>query len=260
MGGSLTLLRIKLLPTLVDAYNVLHVVGVLPPELAGIDLEELASLLEGSRFDRGEVLLICDGVPKPHQVSGGRVHVRFAGAGTTADELIIRLVRRSSAPRQLTVVTTDREIAQHARRRRATVLSSEFFLASLVEDHHAKSRSGVRTARRPAGIHPADRRQVDHWLRLFNLDNDLLDLESLNAPSSAPPENPPKQAADPTPPPSSPAGPTNSILDAGHLDEIRLEDVEQIDMSDLLDATGRLRRAPIDEEMPDGDPNPADQT
>ena len=30
------------MPVLVDAYNVLHVVGVLPPEHAGIDLEELA--------------------------------------------------------------------------------------------------------------------------------------------------------------------------------------------------------------------------
>ena len=56
------------MPTLVDAYNVLHVVGVLPPELAGIDLEELAALLEGSRFGREEVLLICDGIPKPNQV------------------------------------------------------------------------------------------------------------------------------------------------------------------------------------------------
>ena len=41
------------MPLLIDAYNVLHVVGVLPPDLAGIDLEELAILIAKSRF-RGE--------------------------------------------------------------------------------------------------------------------------------------------------------------------------------------------------------------
>jgi predicted RNA-binding protein with PIN domain len=249
------------LPTLVDAYNVLHVVGVLPPELAGIDLEELAALLEGSRFDRDEVLLICDGVPKPHQVGGdGRVHVRFAGAGTTADELIMRLVQKSSAPRRLTVVSSDREIAQHARRRRATVLSSESFLASLAEDHATKHRSGVRTARRPSGIHPADRRQVEKWLKLFNLDDDLLSLDSLAAEKPRRSEDLPKKTADSTPPPAaSPDDSPKSVIDAGHLDEIRLEDVEKINMSDLLDDTGQLRRSPADDQIPEDDSEPSDQ-
>ncbi|MCP4796796.1 MAG: NYN domain-containing protein, partial [Phycisphaeraceae bacterium] len=113
------------MPLLVDAYNVLHVVGVLPPDLAGIDLEELAILISRSRFRGEEAVLVCDGVPKPHQVDEtGRVHVRFAGAGVTADDLILRLVRGSSAPRRLTVVTSDREIAVNARRRRAGVISS----------------------------------------------------------------------------------------------------------------------------------------
>lgn len=246
------------MPTLVDAYNVLHVVGVLPPELAGIDLEELAALLEGSRFNREEVLLICDGVPKPNHVEdGGRVHVRFAGAGTTADELIIRLVRRSSAPRRLTVVTSDREIAQHARRRRAKVLSSESFLASLVEDHAAKPRTDRRSPRRPTGIHPADRRQVEQWLRLFNVEEDLLDLKSLAPePSPSPTDEAPPTEDSAIPPADPPTKSSNPLLNAGHLDEIRLEDVEKINMSDLLDETGRLRREPADEKISDSDPDP----
>lgn len=251
------------MPTLVDAYNVLHVVGVLPPELAGIDLEELAALLEGSRFGREEVLLICDGIPKPNQVEDGRrVHVRFAGAGTTADELIIRLVRRSSAPRRLTVVTSDREIAQHARRRRAKVLSSGAFLASLVEDHAAKPRADRRSPRRPTGIHPADRRQVEQWLRLFNVEEDLLDLESLAPkPSPSPTDETPPREDPAAPPVKPPTRSSNPLLNAGHLDDIRLEDVEKINMSDLLDETGRLRREPADEKIsdPDPDPGPADQ-
>ena len=45
-------------PLLVDAYNVLHVVGVLPPDLAGIDLEELAILITNSRFRGEEAVLV----------------------------------------------------------------------------------------------------------------------------------------------------------------------------------------------------------
>ena len=49
---------------LVDAYNVLHVVGVLPPEHAGIDLEELADLIAASRYGGHPVLLVCDADPE----------------------------------------------------------------------------------------------------------------------------------------------------------------------------------------------------
>ncbi|MDG2021576.1 MAG: NYN domain-containing protein [Phycisphaerales bacterium] len=249
------------MPTLVDAYNVLHVVGVLPPELAGIDLEELAALLAGSRFDRDEVLLICDGIPKPHRVEGdGRIHVRFAGAGTTADELIIHLVRTSSAPRRLTVVSSDREITEHARRRRAAVLSSESFLALLAKDHAGKPRSNPGAGKRTAGTHRPDRRQVEDWLKLFNVEDDLLDLDAHAPRPPRSSEDPPQADGDSeTPPVVSTNDPSNSALEAGHLDEIRLEDIERIDMSELLDETGRLRKSEPDEPPLDDDPDSADR-
>ena len=249
------------MPTLVDAYNVLHVVGVLPPELAGIDLEELATLLTGSRFDRDEVLLICDGVPKPHRVDGdGRIHVRFAGAGTTADELIIHLVRTSSAPRRLTVVSSDREIMEHARRRRAAVLSSESFLTLLAKDHGGKSRSQSDATRGSDETHRPNRRQVEEWLELFNVEDDLLDLDAHAPRPSRSSDDPPRPRQDSTSPLLDSADDaSNSALEAGHLDEIRLEDIERIDMSELLDETGRLRRAIEDEPAPGDDPDSADR-
>ena len=83
------------MPLLVDAYNVLHVVGVLPPDLAGIDLPELAELIGESRYRRDSTILV-DGVEKP---TGGDPGSPFVpGPGVKADDLIIRLVQRSSAP------------------------------------------------------------------------------------------------------------------------------------------------------------------
>ena len=244
------------MPLLIDAYNVLHVVGVLPPDLAGIDLEELAILISKSRFRGEEAVLVCDGVTKPHRVDEtGRVHVRFAGPGVTADDLILRLVRGSSAPRRLTVVTSDREIVVNARRRRAAVISSESFLETLASDRQTGSSAG-NTPSSTSSSQGTDRRQVEHWLRLFGVDEKLLDLESGVVDPAAPPR-PTPDAADVTtgPPPSTTAPPTPDrpkrarptdlpdpdsppIMNAEHLDEIRTEDVRSIDMNRLLGDSG----------------------
>jgi predicted RNA-binding protein with PIN domain len=231
-------------PLLVDAYNVLHVVGVLPPDLAGIDLEELAILITNSRFRGEEAVLVCDGVSKPHQVDEtGRVHVRFAGPGVTADDLILRLVRGSSAPRRLTVVTSDREIVVNARRRRATVISSEAFLEFLASDRQRPASGGGTPTSTPAS-QAADRRQVEHWLRVFGVDEELLDLGSgaIDADATADlpaPKSPAPPSAEPDPPDPPMPRPgdhpdSRPIMNAEHLDEIRTEDVRSLDMNHLL--------------------------
>ena len=40
---------------IVDTYNVTHVVGILPPDLAGIDTLGLIRLLANSRFQREQI-------------------------------------------------------------------------------------------------------------------------------------------------------------------------------------------------------------
>ncbi len=258
------------MPLLVDAYNVLHVVGVLPPDLAGIDLEELAILIAQSRFRGEEAVLVCDGVIKPHHVeAGGRVHVRFAGAGVTADELILRLVRGSSAPRRVTIVTSDREIAVNARRRRATVISSEAFLEILASDRQHRP-SERRTPPSTPSSQGADRRQVEHWLRLFGVDENLLELESgsLDAEAAPPPATGPADASGGSPSSTPPAAgeevkppATNDpeappIMHAEHLDEIRSEDLRSLDMNRLLEDSGESPTPPASFPPDEVDPNP----
>lgn len=224
------------MPILLDAYNILHVTGVLPPDLAGIDLEELATLVTGSRYRRESTILVCDGSPRRHQVRERSVHVRFAGPGQTADAAIIRLVRRSSAPRRLTIVTSDREIVQQVRRRRASVISSERFLANLAEDHAIRSSDRPSSDRRtdpPPASHPADRRQVEAWLRLFELDQAALAEES-NHPAGSPTATPKSGPTDtPTRPSRKP-----SILEARTLSDIDPASLDELDVESLLDESG----------------------
>ncbi|MFK7961853.1 MAG: NYN domain-containing protein [Phycisphaerales bacterium] len=125
------------MPILVDTYNVLHVTGVLPPDLAGLETADLVELLPRTRFAGESVTLVCDGKPGPNHPAArgaGTVRVRYSGPGVTADELIAQLVDQSSAPRRLTIVSSDRAVQQAARRRRCIVLSSEAFLKRITDD------------------------------------------------------------------------------------------------------------------------------
>jgi hypothetical protein len=167
----------------VDAYNVLHVTGVLPPELAGLEVQELAELVAGSRWGRHQVALVCDGVrPKPPAARGGverrappvadrlpsGIGVHYAGPGASADALIARMVEESSHPRRLTIVSNDRAVQRSATRRRASILTADKWLHQLAADHArapAKGRTKVR--RDPGPLSPA---QVDAWLRYFGVE------------------------------------------------------------------------------------------
>jgi predicted RNA-binding protein with PIN domain len=117
---------------LIDGYNLLYAMGVLLPRRTGpLVLEHarrrLLSLL-GDRYgpQAGTVTVVFDarkappGAPAELDYEG--LHVAFAVNQEEADDLIEQLIRRASAPRQLTVVSDDHRIQQAARRRQCVVL------------------------------------------------------------------------------------------------------------------------------------------
>ncbi|NNF44198.1 MAG: hypothetical protein HKN62_14370 [Phycisphaerales bacterium] len=151
------------MPLIVDTYNVLHVSGVLPPDLAGIETADLARLIAASRYRREPATLVCDGTRPPDAGTGAPpgIDLVYAGPGRSADDEIIRRIRGSSVPRRLLLVTSDRAIMREARKRRCRILSSEAFLAQLADDH-THPPAGSAAAETPAG-------DVDHWLSVFGL-------------------------------------------------------------------------------------------
>ena len=50
---------------IVDAWNVLHVEGVLPPGLAGLDLSGLGRIMQATRWKASRSTLVCDGAAQP---------------------------------------------------------------------------------------------------------------------------------------------------------------------------------------------------
>lgn len=157
------------MPIIIDTYNVLHVTGVLPPELAVGEPEGLAKLIATSRFGSDAVWLICDGVPRG-AARVGRIVIEGAGPGRSADDHIAAFLDRSSAPRRLTVVTSDRAIQRRARARGAESMKSEVFLAALAEDARrawsGRGRSAVPSPRKSV---PLNAREVAGWMTFFEL-------------------------------------------------------------------------------------------
>ena len=157
------------MPLIIDTYNVLHVTGVLPPEAAVGEPEGLARLIEASRFRDDAVWLICDGVPRG-AARVGRIVIEGAGPGRSADDHIAAFLDRSSAPRRLTVVTSDRAIQRKARSRGADWMKSEEFLARLAEDvlRARPTRKKVADAsQNPRRSVPLSEREVAGWMTFF---------------------------------------------------------------------------------------------
>ncbi len=133
------------MPLVIDAWNVLHQTGVLPPEMAGVGLKGLGALIKGSRWGKEAVLLVCDGMPKgPHGGLPQGIKIAFSGPEREADDLIERRIALTSAPGQLTVVSSDRRLRTAGRKRGCKVMTSEAFLQRLVLDASRPTRSAPK--------------------------------------------------------------------------------------------------------------------
>ncbi len=189
------------MPLIIDTYNLLHVVGVLPPDLAGLGIDDLMDLILRSRYRREKTILVCDGekppnAPRPRD--GIKIH--YSGIKRSADDLITHQVQQSSSPRRLIVVSSDREIQRAAAKRRCKVLSSGEFLANLAAD--AQSPDSQLPDQTKPDV-PLKESQVGLWAKLFQLDPNAPppedvqptdeDLEELLPPPLHPPHSSPTQ-------------------------------------------------------------------
>ena len=119
----------------VDAWNVLHVRGVLPPGLAGLGLAGLGRLMLATRWGRGHITLACDG-PAQSRPEGipAAIHVIWSGPEKEADDIIEALIERSTAPRRMVIISSDNRLRRAAKRRRCKSLASDQFLRTILDD------------------------------------------------------------------------------------------------------------------------------
>ncbi len=165
------------MPLVLDASNILHVTGVLPPELAGPDERGLVDLIRGSRWRGERIWMVCDGGRRAtsSEFHDGAV-LHHAGPGSDADTVVAKLIETCSHRNSLIVVTSDRRVAAHARRRDCRTMRSEEFLAALARDcaGRAAARAAAKPCARAASTDPSDATRIDAaqvaaWLAYFGL-------------------------------------------------------------------------------------------
>ena len=166
---------------IIDGYNLLHAIGL--PSSVGEPqawrqartglLNFLAASLEPGEI-RTTVVVFDSALSLrhlPRKLVYRGIEVRFSSEHASADELIEELIRLESAPRRLTVVSSDHRVQQAARRRRATAVDSEAWYLAVTERKRrsaSESEPGDERDDRAA----AEEANLDFWLKAFSTDQE----------------------------------------------------------------------------------------
>jgi uncharacterized protein len=158
------------MPVLIDGNNLLYAAYEDQPERP-IARSALCERLARWQTRTGEaVTIIFDGPPPrgelAEQVAAG-IEVHYSG-GRKADELLAEAIAAHSAPRRLLVVSTDREVARSASRRKALALRSADFWDMLVADLAAAVAVPLEPLEKRAGLATG---QADAWIAELSLED-----------------------------------------------------------------------------------------
>ena len=103
----------------------------------------------------------------PESVTAPEKLASMARYGVSADSVIAEMIDADSAARRLVVVSTDREVARSARRRRAQPMRSDDFWAVLQSDLAGPATAPLEPLEKRAGLSPG---ATDAWLKELGLE------------------------------------------------------------------------------------------
>jgi predicted RNA-binding protein with PIN domain len=131
------------------------------------DEEKLLGYLRRYRARTGHILTVVfdagQGYHSPKTQKRGGITVQFVSPGQTADQALIRRIRKVKNPQAVIVVTSDRAVEQVARQAGLRVTSSQEFAQQLLPldsplESDEEKRANIKLS--------SD--EVDEWLALFN--------------------------------------------------------------------------------------------
>ncbi|MEC9091224.1 MAG: NYN domain-containing protein [Planctomycetota bacterium] len=176
------------LEIIVDGYNFLMTTGMMGTQVADIELEQgrrrlldfLAQVFPNAK-DRKKFTIVFDSRTKlslPTTLVVNDLQVRFSKGYSSADELIMELIRANHVPKRLLVVSSDHEIQTCAQRRKANFVDSDRWL-DLIESIPSKSDKLDPETKDPEAQNLKDTQSDDsaYWLSVFTqeLADDFID-------------------------------------------------------------------------------------
>ena len=172
-------LYLDTMKTLIDGYNVMHARGLMPGKFGPDGLRkvrhrflvELAAALDPVEANETTVVFDAAAPPadRPDRMKLKGLTVLFAVGDENADARIEALIAAHSAPRSLTVVSTDLRVRQAAQRRRARAVTSDEYLTRLSEGRKGQielptSNPTAEEVARSAGLSASE---AAYWLAEF---------------------------------------------------------------------------------------------
>ena len=149
------------MPWIVDGNNLLGLSAELHQKAPGARSRLVQRLAAFSRARRSKVIVVFDGEPEPGlagaDVALGDLRAIFSGRGASADSRILKILDEAEDPAGYLLVTSDRALGDHARHRRARVVTSLAFRRTLEKEGISKS----------AGDEPLPADEVARWEEIF---------------------------------------------------------------------------------------------
>ena len=161
---------------IIDGYNLLNAAGLTERRSGKAGLREsrqallnfLAWAIDSKELARTIVVFDAGkNAPRnlPRSVRYRGMTVKFAAQYDDADTLIEQLIRQDSAPRSLTVVSSDRRLQRAARRRRATAIDSNRWYADARQRRQSPGHD-EEDDEKSAHL-PLSAEEIEYWLNHF---------------------------------------------------------------------------------------------
>jgi uncharacterized protein len=157
------------MPLLIDGYNLLWAVQKRAEGVENIGDVDLCRILGKYLYlTRQTAQIVFDGIGPPEKNAFDNIRgldVFFSGAASDADTVIENKIQANTAPRRLTVVSSDRRLRKAAQLRRAVSVKSELFWNDVCKTMSRRKKDNEPEAKR-RGISEGE---TEQWMRFFKL-------------------------------------------------------------------------------------------
>jgi predicted RNA-binding protein with PIN domain len=167
----------RFMPLIIDAYNLIHAANILGSGVGPGSLERarqalLNFLVESLPVkEKADCAVVFDagqdappGLPNEYVHEGLKVY--FSRGWDSADAMIEQLIADHTAPRDLTVVSSDHRVQRAARRRRARTVDADVWHAEVCRQRKENKNLDSTPAKKP--IPPQSKEDVEDWVRKFS--------------------------------------------------------------------------------------------
>ena len=158
------------MPYIIDGHNLLHSInkaGLTDGHISDIAMCQAIGQYLIAIEEKGEIVFDGKGPPEKTVFEHIRnLEVTFVGTTTDADSVIEDKIKINTAPKRLSIISSDRRVIKAARTRRATAIKSEAFWNEVQKKSNRKNKFREPRQKR----HGLTESETEQWLELFGIE------------------------------------------------------------------------------------------